>query len=129
MAASVCLHSGALEGRICAPPALLLANARREARRCLSSIRSPKFKRRSNDGPVGAPFSVGKVTQNFGSRAIRVAPGQAALHYCEWIAFVHRNLWGTALDAFGELIPSLIRLGINFSERRHRSATFLWRGS
>ena len=60
------------------------------------------------------------MKQNFGSRAIRVAPGQAALHYCEWIAFVHRDVWGTALDAFGEFVPSLIRLGTNSSERRHR---------
>ena len=34
----------ALGGRISAPPALLLASARREARLCLSSIRSVKFK-------------------------------------------------------------------------------------
>ena len=120
MPASLCLHPGVLGGRIWAPPALLLASARREARMCLSSIRSVKFKWRSGDDPVAAPFSIGNVWQNFGSRAVGAAPGQTALHYCEWIAFAHRNLWGAALDAFGELIPSLIRQGINSSECRNR---------
>ena len=67
-------HSSALGRSILVVASVLMATARREARACLSSIRSVSFKCRSGYGPVGAAFSIGETCQNFCNDVVGAAP-------------------------------------------------------